>query len=259
VVRIIHERQMSNAQTLSHSVHERLHAHRQILTFAIVGSIALHVTAMAILPGMGRLEEPVQRALDVILVQPPVPAPIIQEPPAPKQIPRAREAPKPVKRAVREEPSLKPPLENKAVLALPDAAPAAPPAFTVPQTIAEQPPLPAEPKPSVGAAPSAPTIRESVPAIPASFNAAYLRNAPPRYPFIARRNGVEGTVRLKVLVTRDGRAAQLELDKSSGSSALDNAALEAVKQWQFVPARRGQEPVESWVLVPVVFRLEGAS
>ena len=129
----------------------------------------------------------------------------------------------------------------------------------MPQALAEPPALPAESKPSVGAAASAPTVRESVPATPASFNAAYLRNAPPRYPLIARRNGVEGTVRLKVLVTRDGRAAQLELDKSSGSSALDNAALEAVKNWQFVPARRGQEPVESWVLVPVVFKLEGTS
>ena len=250
---------MSNAATLSHSVHERLHAHRQILTFAIIGSIALHVTVMAILPGLGRLDEPLRPALDVILVQPPAPAPIIQEPPPPKQISRARETTKPVKRAVRQQPSHEPPLENKTVLTLPDAAPAAPSVFTVPQAVAEPPPVPAEAKPSVGAAPTAPAIRESVPATPAIFNAAYLRNAPPRYPLIARRNGVEGTVRLKVLVTRDGRAAQLELDKSSGSSALDNAALEAVKQWQFVPARRGQDPVESWVLVPVVFRLEGAS
>jgi protein TonB len=250
---------MSNAGTLSHSVHERLHADRQILTFAVVGSIALHVTAMVILPGIGRLDEPVRRALDVIVVQPPAPPPMIQEAPRPTQTARASEIPKPVKRAVREEPSREPPLENKAVLALPDTAPTAPSAFTVPQAITESPPVPAEPKPSVGAAPTAPPIRESVPAIPASFNAAYLRNAPPRYPLIARRNGVEGTVRLKVLVTRDGRAAQLELDKSSGSSALDNAALEAVKSWQFVPARRGQDAIESWVLVPVVFRLEGAS
>jgi protein TonB len=253
---------MSNVATLSHFGHERLHtsAQRQsrILTLAVVASIALHVAAMVILPGIRPLSEPVRRALDVILVQPPVSAPIMQEPALPKQVARARELPKPVKRTVREEQSREPPLE-KPVLALPDPAPAAPSAFTVPQAIAEPPPLPAESKPSVGAAASAPTLRESVPATAASFNAAYLRNAPPRYPLIARRNGVEGTVRLKVLVTRDGRAAQLELDRSSGSSALDNAALEAVKNWQFVPARRGQEPVESWVLVPVVFKLEGAS
>jgi protein TonB len=66
-------------------------------------------------------------------------------------------------------------------------------------------------------------------------------------------------VRLKVLVTREGRAAQVDLDKSSGSPALDTAALEAVRNWQFVPARRGQEAIESWVLVPVVFKLEGTS
>jgi periplasmic protein TonB len=249
---------MSTVFTLSRAGHERLQRQSRILTLAAIASIALHVAAVAILPGIRPFSEPVRRALDVILVQPPVPAPIVQEPVPPKQVARAREVPRPVKRTTREEPLRELPLE-KPVMALPEPAPTAPSAFTVPQAIAEPSPVPAESKPSVGAAVSAAPVRDSVPATPASFNAAYLRNAPPRYPLIARRNGIEGTVRLKVLVTRDGRAAQLELDRSSGSSALDNAALEAVKNWQFVPARRGQEPVESWVLVPVVFKLESAS
>ena len=38
--------------------------------------------------------------------------------------------------------------------------------------------------------------------------------------------------------------------------ALDAAALAAVRQWRFVPAQRGGEPVAGVVTVPLVFRLE---
>lgn len=103
-------------------------------------------------------------------------------------------------------------------------------------------------------APARPT--EIAPALRA---ATYLRNPPPRYPLAARRAGQEGTVTLKVLVTREGLPARVDVEKTSGSPSLDQAALEAVKGWRFAPARRGAEPIESWVLVPIVFRLEGAS
>jgi periplasmic protein TonB len=91
---------------------------------------------------------------------------------------------------------------------------------------------------------------------PASINAAYLHNPLPRYPVPARRAGEQGTVMLRVLVSRDGTAARVEIDKSSGSPHLDAAARETVKAWRFAPARRGGEAIESWVVVPVVFRLE---
>jgi protein TonB len=94
---------------------------------------------------------------------------------------------------------------------------------------------------------------------PASVNAAYLHNPLPRYPAAARRAGEQGTVMLRVLVSRDGTAARVELDKSSGSPHLDAAARETVKAWRFTPARRGSEAIESWMVVPVVFRLEGSS
>ncbi|MES2563823.1 MAG: TonB family protein [Pseudomonadota bacterium] len=91
---------------------------------------------------------------------------------------------------------------------------------------------------------------------PPVFNAAYLRNPEPRYPISARRRGEQGTVVLKVLVTREGTAASVSVDKGSGSVALDQAALETVRTWRFTPARRGAEPIDSSVLVPIVFRLE---
>lgn len=98
-----------------------------------------------------------------------------------------------------------------------------------------------------------------VAAAPASFNAAYLQNPLPRYPMEARRAGEQGTVVLRVLVSSEGTAVRVELDKSSGSPHLDAAARETVKAWRFAPARRGGEAIESWIVVPVVFRLEGSS
>ena len=91
---------------------------------------------------------------------------------------------------------------------------------------------------------------------PAIFAADYLSNPRPAYPPLARRRGEEGQVLLRVLVSTAGRAAQLELQQSSGSALLDEAAQAAVRQWKFVPAQRGGVAVESRVLVPIVFRLE---
>ncbi len=94
---------------------------------------------------------------------------------------------------------------------------------------------------------------------PPSFNASYLRNPPPRYPLIARRNGEQGTVTLRVLVTRDGLPGSVTLEKTSGSAALDAAALATVKEWRFVPAQQNGLAVDAPVLVPIVFRLRDAS
>jgi protein TonB len=94
------------------------------------------------------------------------------------------------------------------------------------------------------------------PVSPPDFRAGYLRNPAPGYPAAARRNGEEGTVTLRVLVSVAGEPREVALERSSGSNALDAAALATVKTWRFTPARRGNQPQEAWVLVPIVFRLE---
>ena len=52
------------------------------------------------------------------------------------------------------------------------------------------------------------------------------------------------------------RPKLVEINRSSGSEALDRAATEAIKHWRFHPARSGDKPVESWVSIPIEFRLE---
>lgn len=88
------------------------------------------------------------------------------------------------------------------------------------------------------------------------FNADYLHNPPPAYPALSRRLGEEGRVILRVLVNAKGNADEVQVRNSSGHARLDEAARETVRAWRFVPARRGDEPVAAWVLIPIAFRLE---
>lgn len=90
---------------------------------------------------------------------------------------------------------------------------------------------------------------------PPRFAAAYLHNPAPEYPQISRRMGEQGRVLLRVLVSSNGVADRVQIEASSGSTKLDEAALKAVEKWNFVPAKRSNQPVSAYVLVPVKFSL----
>ena len=83
----------------------------------------------------------------------------------------------------------------------------------------------------------------------------YLRNPPPQYPAESRKLREQGVVMLKVSVTAAGRAADVELHRSSGYARLDEAALKAVRRGVFKPARVGLTAVACAVEVPVRFGL----
>ena len=78
---------------------------------------------------------------------------------------------------------------------------------------------------------------------------------PPEYPPSRRRLGIEGAVRLRVLVDERGRAEQVLLLRTSGDDVLDEAAVAAVRHWRFEPARRDGQPTRAWATVPITFRL----
>jgi protein TonB len=84
---------------------------------------------------------------------------------------------------------------------------------------------------------------------------SYSYNPKPRYPRQARNAGREGTVMLRVEVLFSGRVGRIRVDKSTGYTILDAAAVEAVKRWRFTPAKRGSRSVTTWVLVPIEFNL----
>lgn len=206
----------------------------------LLASVVLHLLLLLVMPGWWRTMPPeVPAVLDVVLMPAETPPAVAVPPPPPEKPQPLRPVPSP-----RATPAAsQTPVRSEIAVAQTSAEPALP-------AVVEAPKAP------VAAAPAAPAIRSEPVTTPPVFNAAYLRNPPPRYPLAARRNGEEGTVMLRVLVTADGAAARVELDRTSGSASLDGAALEAVRGWRFVPARRGSQNVEDWVRVPVVFRIE---
>lgn len=118
-----------------------------------------------------------------------------------------------------------------------------------PAPIITQPPTP-QPVEPAAAQPQTPA-----PVLAPQFKADYLNNPAPRYPALSRRLGEEGRVMLRVYVDERGLPARVEMRSSSGHERLDQAALETVRQWKFVPARRGDQAIGAWVLVPISFSL----
>ncbi|RJF98419.1 energy transducer TonB [Noviherbaspirillum saxi] len=101
----------------------------------------------------------------------------------------------------------------------------------------------------------APAPAQPAPVTPPRFNAAYLNNPAPVYPAMLRRAGEEGKVVLRVFVTAEGNAGEVQVFRPSSSPLFDEAALAAVRRWRFVPARRGDTAISEWVQVPIDFKL----
>lgn len=78
------------------------------------------------------------------------------------------------------------------------------------------------------------------------------------YPQSAQVSGEQGTVLVQVYVSPNGRVAKYSVSQSSGFGDLDNAALESVLNWRFVPAMRDGDPVSDWAVVKVVYQLPQA-
>jgi len=86
----------------------------------------------------------------------------------------------------------------------------------------------------------------------------YIENPKPAYPLEARQQGYHGKVLLKVEVLTNGRVGKVEVEKSSGYEVLDQSALEAMKTWRFIPAKRGKVPIRSWVNILITFQLQNS-
>jgi len=84
----------------------------------------------------------------------------------------------------------------------------------------------------------------------------YAENPKPVYPQEAKEKGHEGEVILRVEVLSNGRVGQIEVRRSSGYESLDRSALTTVKQWRFMPAKKGDIAIPLWVNIPIKFQLQ---
>jgi protein TonB len=188
--------------------------------------------------------------------------PRLQKPPAPAPAPTNAEPPARVEPPPQPVASLPAPAPAAAPV---DAAPAPAPVASLP-AISEPAPAPASAAPAAGS----PTVNLGTSG-PEPVATAKATNPPesitrtarpqggyqvrPAYPSAPRRLGIQGTTLLRVHVLADGRIGEVQIERSAGHPDLDQAAQEAVRRWRFEPARRGEDPVAMWVLLPFEFRL----
>ncbi len=77
----------------------------------------------------------------------------------------------------------------------------------------------------------------------------------PEYPRSARRKGREGRVIVEATIDESGKVVAAKVDESSNWAELDAAALKAVKEAAFTPAKAEAGAIKSTVRLPLVFRL----
>lgn len=78
-----------------------------------------------------------------------------------------------------------------------------------------------------------------------------IKDVAPVYPAIARAAGVEGTVTIAAAIDANGNVTGTSVVRSV--PLLNQAALDAVKEWQYQPQRVGGKAVPSMVTVNVNF------
>ena len=83
---------------------------------------------------------------------------------------------------------------------------------------------------------------------------AIVKKVEPKYPEIALRAGLEGTVYVKMWVDKEGKVRKVVILKSD-AEIFNQSAHDAAMQWVYTPALMQKGPVSVWVALPFKFRL----
>lgn len=277
--------------TLAHVSAGRTSCIRQDRIWRVLAAVLLVHAGLAWLLSLGLLSsappsKEVERVIIAsVVLEAPSPPAVVLKPVEPKSQPRPQaRPPKPVATPAKPipVPTLAAPVEKPPIVATPApvvaAAPMAAPApvvVTAPVVAAAPvavaaPVVPAAPSvaavpvpapspvatPAVAAQPRARTSSSDSPVVLPSSDADYFNNPAPAYPRMSRRLGEQGTVVLRVLINAEGAAEKAEIRTSSGYSRLDEAAVETVKRWRYVPGKRAGIPEAMWFNLPVRFVLD---
>jgi len=77
----------------------------------------------------------------------------------------------------------------------------------------------------------------------------------PKYPDLARKGQVEGTVLVEVIIGIDGKVESAKIAGAKPEGFFEEAALAAAKQWTFEPAYQRDKPVRVRYQIPFRFTL----
>ncbi len=86
-----------------------------------------------------------------------------------------------------------------------------------------------------------------------------IRQVTPVYPGFLQAQGIEGTVVLSAVISKQGVPTSLKVMKDAGNAAFAEAAMSAVEQWQYQPTRLNGEPIEVLTTIQVDFKLSASA
>lgn len=92
--------------------------------------------------------------------------------------------------------------------------------------------------------------------IPVEIIPEFIHESKPKFPRLAKQAGITGVVWIQALVDKNGNVRDARVAKSSGTVALDEAALKAAFDNKFKPGIQNGRPVNCWVSYKVVFELD---
>ena len=117
----------------------------------------------------------------------------------------------------------------------------------------------------------APNIRFSVPEVPMALAGPYIgpvrqgspdrdfmviSRIPPQYPYRAQRRGIEGWVKVSLLITEQGTVQDVVVVDAQPEGVFDNAAIRAVSKWKFKPRIENGKAVAVRAEQVVTFKLD---
>jgi TonB family protein len=86
-----------------------------------------------------------------------------------------------------------------------------------------------------------------------------IQQVKPVYPGFLQAQGIEGTVLLSALISKDGVPKSLKVVKNPGNEEFVTAALNAVEQWRYQPTLLNGEPIEVLTTIQVDFKLSATA
>jgi protein TonB len=80
---------------------------------------------------------------------------------------------------------------------------------------------------------------------------------PPRYPYRAKRMGLEGVVKVKFFVDKEGRVSEVTILSASVPDVFDESVINAISSWKYSPGELMGEKVATMVTTEIIFKMEG--
>lgn len=226
--------------------------HQSYFIQGFIGAVLINLVLFCSLPGLISFESSSSdiESLNLVYVSRFKPEPV--QPRAKKEPPPEKEKPKPKIHRVKQQRS--PTHQKKNLkLNLPQIDLDINPKITGGIPIVAPPPQPAGGSAQAGIQPDFDAVMDQsdVDTLP---KLSFKRS--PRYPYRAKRMGIEGTVNIRFLVDKDGNVSDIDILSATPPGVFNDSVIEAVSSWNYYPGELMGRKVATLVTTSIVFKLE---